>query len=258
MSYLKKSFLPAAALFAMLTSPFAQAQTWTQDGPAPRYHTSAVYDGVTDQMVVFGGEAATGPLGDVWSRPGIIAAGQTVTTTPYRWVQVFPTGTAPSARYGHAAAYDGVSNHMIVFGGGTSSTACLNDVWLLDDANSASGTPSWVQMSPSGKLPPARLNHTSVYDSTNNNLIIFGGSNCAFGYLSDVWILSNASGGPGTPTWTQLSPTGVAPTARENASAIYDGTNVGTMCVQAGVPPVPLACERVHTSESPVEPESPA
>lgn len=207
--------------------------TWTQDGPAPRYHTSAVYDSVTDQMVVFGGDAATGPLNDVWSSPGISAAGQTVTKTPYKWAQVFPTGTAPSARYGHSGAYDGVSNHMIVFGGGTSSTTCLNDYWLLDDANSASGTPSWVKMTASGTLPPARLNHTTIYDSTNNNLIVFGGSNCAGGYLSDVWVLSNASGVPGTPTWSQLSPTGTAPTAREDASAIYDSTN-NVMTIYAG------------------------
>jgi fructose-specific component phosphotransferase system IIB-like protein len=198
---------------------------WTQDGPAPRYHTSAGYDTVTDQMMVFGGEAATGPLNDVWSSPGITAAGQTVTTTPYKWIQVFPTGTAPSARYGHSGAYDGASNHLIVFGGGSSSTTCFNDYWLLDGANSASGTPSWVQMTASGTPPSARLNQTTIYDSATNNLIIFGGSNCAGGYLSDVWVLSNANGGPGTPAWSQVSTTGVAPSARENASAIYDSVN---------------------------------
>jgi fructose-specific component phosphotransferase system IIB-like protein len=198
---------------------------WTQDGPAPRYHTSAGYDTVTDQMMVFGGEAATGPLNDVWSSPGITAAGQTVTTTPYKWIQIFPTGTAPSARYGHSGAYDGTSNHLIVFGGGSSSTTCFNDYWLLDGANSASGTPSWVQMTASGTPPSARLNQTTIYDSATNNLIIFGGSNCAGGYLSDVWVLSNANGGPGTPTWSQVSTTGVAPSARENASAIYDSVN---------------------------------
>jgi len=199
--------------------------TWTQDGPAPRYHTSAIYDTVTDQMVVFGGDTATGAIGDMWSVSGIVAAGQTVTTTPYHWVQVFPSGTAPSARYGHAAAYDGTGNHMMLFGGGTSATACLNDSWVLDDANSADGVPSWVQLSPSGTLPSARMNFTNQYDPTTNTLMIFGGANCDAGYLSDVWVLSNANGGPGTPTWTQLSPTGTAPTARENASSIYDSTN---------------------------------
>jgi fructose-specific component phosphotransferase system IIB-like protein len=212
-------------VFVLTNANGLASGTWTQDGPAPRLHTSAVYDSVTDQMVVFGGETANGPIADVWSSPGLVAAGQTVTTTPYKWIQVFPTGTAPSARYGHAAAYDGSGNHMMLFAGGTSATACLNDFWVLDDANSADGIPSWVQLSPSGTLPSPRMNFTNQYDPTTNTLIIFGGANCASGYLSDVWVLSNANGGPGTPTWSQLSPTGTAPTARENASSIYDSTN---------------------------------
>lgn len=232
MNYFKKFFLPAAALLALLMSPFAYAQTWSQDGPAPRFHTSAVYDVVTDQMVVFGGVTATGSIGDLWSSPKLVAAGQAVTTTPYHWVQLFPTGTAPSARYGHGAAYDGVSNHMMLFGGQTSASACLNDFWLLDDANSADGAPAWVTMSPSGLLPSARTSFVSQYDPTTNSLIVFGGANCASGYLSDVWVLSNANGGPGTPTWSQLSPA-AGPSARENASAIYDSTN-NVLTIYAG------------------------
>lgn len=226
MSYLKKHVFPAAALFALSMPVFSQAQTWTQDGPAARYHTSAVYDVTTDQMVVFGGQQnSLVPLGDVWSSPKIVAAGQTITTTPYHWVQVFPTGTAPSARYGHGAAYDSVSNRMILFAGGTSSTQCLNDLWVLDDANSANGTPAWVPLSPTGTLPPARLNHNAAYDPSTNTLIVFGGSNCAGGYLSDVWVVSNANGEAGTPRWRHLLPSGVAPSARENSSAIYDSAN---------------------------------
>jgi fructose-specific component phosphotransferase system IIB-like protein len=224
-SSLPKTFTDDHVYILTNANGLTSGADWTQDGPAPRLHTSAIYDSATDQMVVFGGDTATGPIGDVWSSPGLVAAGQTVTTTPYKWIQVFPTGTAPSARYGHAAAYDGLGNHMMLFGGGTSATACLNDSWVLDDANSADGVPSWVQLSPSGTLPSPRMNFTNQYDPTTNSLIIFGGANCAAGYLSDVWVLSNANGGPGTPTWSQLSPTGTAPSARENASAIYDSTN---------------------------------
>ncbi len=200
--------------------------TWTEDGPAGRNHTSTVYDVSTDQMVVFGGLQSTGvPLNDVWSSSGVIAAGQTVTTTPFLWTQVFPTGTAPAARYGHTAFYDNISNRMMMFGGATSATACLNDVWLLEDANSSGGTPSWVQETASGTPPSARQNFASAYDSSSNSLIVFGGNNCAGGYLSDVWVLSNANGESGTPTWTKLSPSGVGPTARENATAMVDSVN---------------------------------
>jgi hypothetical protein len=221
----KTSFF-AAAFLALLMPALAMGQTWSQDGIPGRYFTSAIYDVSTDQAVVFGGlSATTVALGDIWSGPKIVNAGQMVTTYPYHWVQLFPTGTAPSARYGHGAAYDSVSNHMILFGGATTSTNCLNDLWELDDANSASGTPAWVQVIASGTLPAARRNFVSAYDTSSNSLVIFGGSNCASGYLSDVWVLSNANGEVGTPTWTQLTTAGVAPTPRENASAILDSTN---------------------------------
>lgn len=205
---------------------FTHAQTWTQDGPQARYYTSAVYDASTDQMIVFGGQQGSAvPLNDVWAVPGIVAAGQTGTTTPYHWVQVFPSGTTPAARFGHGAAYDSVSNRMILLAGGTKSTSCLNDSWVLDDANSSAGVSTWIQLSPSGSLPPARLNFSVAYNSSTNSLIVFGGSNCASGYLSDVWVLNNANGEGGTPSWTQLSPSGIGPSARENSSATYDSVN---------------------------------
>jgi len=212
------------ALLSLMAMP-VHGQTWTQDGPAARYYSSAIYDAATDQMVVFGGQSATAPLGDVWSVPGIVAAGQTGTTTPYHWVQLFPAGPSPVARYGQGAAYDSVSNRMIVFGGATSSTSCLNDTWVLDDANSTSGVSTWIALAPSGSLPPARRNFNSAYDPSTNTLIVFGGSSCSGTYLSDVWMLSGANGENGTPTWTQLTPSGIGPTGRENSSVIYDSVN---------------------------------
>jgi hypothetical protein len=201
--------------------------TWSQDGPVPRYHPSGIYDAATDQMVVFGGAQSgtgLGPLNDVWSEVGIVASGQ-LSQVPMNWVQVFPAGTPPAARFGHSGLYDSGSNRMIVFGGSTGSTSCLNDLWILDDANSAHGTPDWLSLTASGTAPSARMNHAAVYDATQNTMIIFGGTDCSSGYLSDVWILSNANGEGGTPRWAKLSPSGTAPAARENSSAVYDSVN---------------------------------
>lgn len=200
---------------------------WSQDGPAPRDHASAGYDAVTDQMIVFGGqqsETGLGPLNDVWSEVSVVASGQ-ASQVSTNWVQVFPSGTAPAARFGHSGLYDSGSNRMIIFGGGTTPTNCLNDLWLLDDANSSLGTPDWLSITASGTLPPARMSHSAVYDPTKNVLIVFGGTNCASGYFSDVWALSNANGEGGTPTWKKLSPANSGPSARENSSAIYDSVH---------------------------------
>ena len=209
--------------------------TWAQYGPAPRAHASAGYDAVTDQMIVFGGQqtaAGSGPLNDVWSEVGVVASGQ-VSQVGTNWVQVFPSGTAPSARFGHSGLYDSGSNRIMFFGGATASTSCLNDLWILDDANSAHGTPDWLSIAASGALPAPRMNHTAVYDPTKNVLIVFGGTNCSAGYFSDVWVLTNANGEGGTPTWTKLSPGNTPPAARENSSAIYDSVN-NALIIYAG------------------------
>jgi hypothetical protein len=36
-----------------------------------------------------------------------------------------------------------------------------------------------------------------------------------------VWVLSNANGSGGTPAWTQLAPSGSAPSARYNLTAVF-------------------------------------
>lgn len=205
---------------------FASGQTWSQDGPVSRYHTSAVYDVVTDQMIVFGGmqNGTAGPLNDVWGELQVAADGESAHVST-NWVPVYPTGTAPAARFGHTAIYDSSSNNMVLFAGATSSTACLQDLWILDDANSADGTPAWLNMTASGTAPAARTNHIAAYDPGSNTMIVFSGTNCSSGYFSDVWTLSNANGEGGTPTWTQLLPSGSQPAARENSSAIYDSVN---------------------------------
>lgn len=225
-SQLAKTFTDDHVLILTHANGMSSGATWTQDGPVPRYHTSAVYDSSTDQMIVFGGAqgGTAGPLNDVWAEGQVVNDGQASQVTT-DWVQIFPTGATPAARFGHSAYYDSSSNRMMVFGGATTLTSCLNDVWAMDDANSSHGAPAWFAMNPSGTLPLARMNQSAVYDSTTNILMVYGGTNCGGGYFGDVWTLSNANGEGGTPTWTQLTPSGSPPAARENASVIYDSVN---------------------------------
>jgi hypothetical protein len=56
-----------------------------------------------------------------------------------------------------------------------------------------------------------------IYDPANDRLIVFGGVSPPV-RLNDAWQLSLS----GTPTWTQLSPTGTPPTPRYGQRAIYD------------------------------------
>ena len=120
------------------------------------------------------------------------------------------TAGTPTPRWVHQAAYDSDTNRMIVHGGGLGfSSPCTSDVQVLTNANGTGvGTPTWSNINPGGG-PAPRFGQSAVYDDSTDRLIVFAGSNCfsspSFG--ADVWVLSDADG-MGTPTWTQLTPTG--------------------------------------------------
>jgi predicted small integral membrane protein len=166
----------------------------------------AIYDPVRDRIVVFGGYSDASPspyvLNDVWS---LSLAG-----TP-AWTQLSPSGTPPSARWGHSAIYDPARDRMVVFGG--YSSTYFNDVWAL----SLAGTPAWTQLTPSGTPPGARYLHSAIHDPVRDHMVVFGGSGGPSD-LNDVWALSLA----GTAVWTQLTPSGTPPSERAGHSAIHD------------------------------------
>lgn len=209
-----------AGLFLLPPSGFGSSPDWSQKGPVPRYSQSMVFDPVSKQVIVFGGQQTntSSDLNDVW-------IGQ-ISSSSLVFSSLLPTGSAPPGRYGHVATYDPSTNAMTIFGGALGSPSpCANDVWLLQGANGQNGFPSWLALSPAGTAPTARFHHAAVYDPNSNELIVFGGSDCATGYFNDIWILSNANGQGGTSTWTQLFPNGPSPVARQGASVIYDSVN---------------------------------
>ena len=212
----KTTCLPPCAL------PWTHPTAKINGLPAPRFGHTAVYDSANTRMMVFGGAegVATPSPCENDSRVLEYATGIGGTTT---WIQLSPTGTPPAARYSHAAVYDPGTNTMIVFGGNNCGSTYFNDAWVLQNANGMGGTAAWLQLSPSGTPPAARAFTSAVYDETNNRMIVFGGTNGS--PRNDVWVLTNANGTGGTPSWIQLAPTGSAPAARYGHSAIYDAAN---------------------------------
>jgi hypothetical protein len=110
---------------------------------------------------------------------------------------------------------------MVVFGGKTIDHMSHNDVWVLQNANGLGGTPTWIKLYPTGMAPEGRHLCTSIYDVVNNRMVIFGGHAEPGPFVNDVWMLQNANGLGGTPTWIKLIPTGMAPDGREWHSAVY-------------------------------------
>ena len=64
-----------------------------------------------------------------------------VTVSIGSWSQIFPAGTAPSARAGSGGTYDAVNDRIIFFSGSTGPTR-PQDTWVLANATGFAGTPA--------------------------------------------------------------------------------------------------------------------
>ena len=196
--------------------------TITGKAPGVRFGHSAVYNTSSNRMIVFGGGTGfPGPcVNDLWVVTHLNGVGGAPAWKPFA-----ATGTLPGIREGQTAVYDQTNNKLIIFGGTDCAGNYYNDLWILSNADGSTANPSWAQVTPSGTGPAARSQATAIYDSVNNVMTVFGGGTTSTNVYGDVWTLTNANGLTGTPTWTQVSPTGTAPAARTGQSAIYDAAN---------------------------------
>jgi len=148
------------------------------------------------------------------------------------WLQLAPSGALPNGRVAAYVVFSPASNRLIVFGGyaahTTSPYLILNDLWILTGAN-GTGTAAWQQVYAQGAAgsPSPREGGTAVYDPSSNRMIIFGGDNDTYNTpaFNDVWVLANADGTGGTPTWTQLFPANPPPGLTYQSSEYDPATN---------------------------------
>ena len=193
--------------------------------PARREH-GAVYDAGSNRMIVFGGlDPSGGALNDVWVLTNANGLGETAS-----WIELTPAGTPPPGRWGHTAVYDAASNRMINYAGmdGNPGHQETNQVWVLTEANGVGGMSRWIELRPPDCCFFGERRHTAaVYDGISNRMTFVGGFvGVLGGPTNDNWVLSNANGTGGTPTWTQINLTiGGPPMARYSHSAIYDANS---------------------------------
>lgn len=186
--------------------------TWSQlasSGPRPdgRLEHTAVFDGVSSRMIVFGGNG-NAMFNDTWSLslgPGIAPA----------WTMLTPSGVPPVGTGNVAAVYDSDRGRVVVQLGGTAGGE-RNDTFAL----SLSDPIGWTQIATHGEPPSPRVNHTGIYDPLCDRMIIFGGANSLGGppAFDDTWVLRFEP----LPEWTPLQPDGPVPLPRASHSAIYD------------------------------------
>jgi hypothetical protein len=203
---------------------------WTRGGPPARYSPSMFYDAVTNSVFVLDGQHAltNTNIDDYWQTTGVNNSAN------LNWTPINVVGTHPKPRWGQSALYDSSNNRLMMFAGSTGYPApCVNEYWVMTHANNSGTKATWGSISTSGTPPAMRTRHAATYDAAANTLMVFGGFNCQGGYYNDVWVLSNANAVTGTPTWTQLSPTGTGPSARQSSSAVYNSTT-NTLTVFGG------------------------
>jgi hypothetical protein len=182
-----------------------QGKQWKEvDGPgarpAARSQHSMVLDPSGGRMLVFGGTVqSTYPsvsyFDDVWARGASSDA----------WTPIDVQGPRPSARAGHAAAFDDAGRRMLVHGG-TNDAGALGDTWMLE----LEPSPRWVALHPAGDAPPPVSGHFAAYDPETRRFVVVANypmqSTATFDGVS-VWALST----DGEPRWARYCPTGTRP-----------------------------------------------
>ena len=168
------------------------------------------------------------------------------------WVLKSPANH-PSARVGHAMAYDAAGGNVVLFGGSNDGPS-NNDTWVWDGRNWTQKSPAnrpaprsfaamaydaargqvvlfgglqtnfsndtwawdgtnWIQKSPANR-PAPRFFHAMAYDAARAQVVLFGGLVGDNTRANDTWIWDGTN-------WIQKSPAN-SPTPREGAKMVYD------------------------------------
>jgi hypothetical protein len=177
--------------------------------PSPRRNPSITYDKEADRIILFGGSNhqttvnETTLFNDTWIYD----------IENNTWLQITPA-IGPSARVASTMIYDDIHNVTLLFGG-DNETGCLDDTWIFD-----STLLEWKKVD-SPQFPHPRVLYSSIFNSRNNQIMIFGGGD-GESHLDDSWILDIEKG-----KWTKIE-SDKSPERRLYESFVYIPTrNVG-------------------------------
>ncbi|MBK8976564.1 MAG: hypothetical protein IPM29_11660 [Planctomycetes bacterium] len=166
-------------------------------GPSARRGATMAWDGVNQQVLLFGGHAPTPGqlLGDTWLWSGT------------GWTSRNPTN-GPTARRQQAMAWDPIRNQIVLFGG-VDASGILDDTWTWNGL-------TWTQHHPPVS-PTFRYGHAMAFDSVSQAVLLFGG----LPMNSETWQWNGS-------VWTQVNlPPAQAPSARSMHAMAHDpGRNV--------------------------------
>ncbi len=165
--------------------------------PSIRYGAASIFDPEAKELVTFGGFTSSGRFNDTWR----------FNVDNVTWSDVSPAMNAPGNRCLHSASYDGMNHRMIIYGG--QSSGALADIWAFDLNEN-----KWTDLTPQDG-PAGRWFVTNIYDSQNDQVVIFGG-NLGSGKTNETWTFDLANN-----SWQQINDLGISPSERDGAAGIY-------------------------------------
>jgi hypothetical protein len=206
--------------------------TPTGTPPGARTGQSATYDSSTDRMTVFGGLNNGLTLSDSWVLTSANGIGNP------SWLAIRTSTTAPSVAY-HSAVYDQTANDLYVFAGSSSADKLSTNshAFTLFGANGiAKGGSRWILGGPA-----VRYSQSAFYDSSSNNLFVFGGQHAKTNLdFSDYWEASSVAGSSNLK-WTVIHPAGPTPSPRFGHTGLFDSGS-DRMMVFGGATGYPAPC----------------
>ncbi|MBK9974016.1 MAG: choice-of-anchor D domain-containing protein [Planctomycetes bacterium] len=199
-----------ADTWQMNLTTFSWSSVATAGAPGARYFGTYLYDSVSNRIVVQSGYNGGAVRVDGFAMP-LSGPNQHV------WSQLPGDPAAAAGRVQGAAAFDPVRQQGLFYGGFTGSVALVafSVLDLSVQPPAFLGSPTLTS-----NTPPARWGATIVFDSFNNQLVLFGGKD-ANNYYSEIWVMDRSiSGAP----WVRLNVAG-GPGARVYHAATFDAVN---------------------------------
>jgi len=172
--------------------------TW----PSPRMNAAMVWDGVHQQILLYGGLGANNHyLGDLWAYSPSSGAGS--------WTPIACSNNGPGARAANAA-WNG--SQMLLLGG-IDRYGLLSDFWSYTPGAPGNG---WQLLTSAAPMGP-RAYQTMVWDSTDSQLFVFGGLDAGGMQRNDFYSYSASAG------WSVISPKSTSnPLARQQGMGTWD------------------------------------
>ncbi len=172
------------------------------------------------------GDVVDSGISTISGLPAAMSGATTVAATPVGQIQynsdhstVLPTGGSIPA--GSTAYLDAHVSSGVITETFTPKVEVRDTLTPFTGVSTAAGAPVIYD----AERPEQRRSTDMVYDSANQQLVLFGGygGDSSLANMNDVWVFSLAAGG--RPQWKRLSPGGTAPSARRGLQMIYDSTD---------------------------------